>query len=509
MASTETDKLAVIDIGSNTIRLQVSEILEKTYRIVTEHKDLAKLGEVVFKHGLFNEEAFDRLDRAMFDIKTILDTQQPKYIRAVATASFREASNFKDVVKHIKETYDIDIEVIDGKLEAEITFLAASASFQLSKYRALIVDIGGGSTEFILSDFGKIEKIESIKTGCSIITDMFIKSDPISNDDYTNMKDYLAKEISSLDLDESIDIIICSGGSMNNIAVVHNTEKNLDTNAIVKFVDRKYLKGIVQTLRSKNIEERAKINGLEPKRADNILPAPLQIDIILDNCHCGGFFTLNGGLRTGLTIDTLNKLGIELPFQQNESDDVRYSRLLDIGNKFFFEEEHSLQVEKLSKHIFDGLKDILLLNDQDWKILQAAAVLHDIGQHISYSKHHKHSYYLIQNSQLLGYSRAEQEIIACIARYHRKSLPKPKHTEFTSLNEQSQIKVMKLAGILRTADALDRAHKSRITEMSVEIKRKDIKLITNYAGDLSMERRKLADKSDLLSKVTGREVILL
>lgn len=167
---------------------------------------------------------------------------------------------------------------------------------------------------------------------------------------------------------------------------------------------------------------------------------------------------MSGGLRSGLTIDTINKLGIELPFQNN-TENIRYSRLMEIGNKFDFDEPSAVHVRNLAKMLYERLAGELGLGGRDWILLEAASLLRDVGKHITYTKHHKHSYYLIKHSELVGYSAAEVDIIANVARYHRKSPPKTSHVDYMFMSDEDQEKVLKLAAILRIAIALDRSHR--------------------------------------------------
>jgi len=500
-------EIAVIDIGSNTVRLQVSEVQDKSYRIVDEYKDLTMLGNYIFDKGMLEQDGLEKLLHVMRDIKTIIDTRGAKLMRAVATASLRAASNHEEVLKAIKDTTGIEVEIISGEEEARLTYLAATGNFQLSKYKALIVDIGGGSAEFTLVDKGEMIKSASHEIGCSKLTRKFLESDPVKESEYRDLKDYIIEDIESFGLDNTLDVLICAGGSLNNISSIFYAKKPTDASQ-VKYVERKYLKKIISDLKFKSVEERKAIDGLEEKRAANILPAPVIVDTIMAQCEIGGFYTLSGGLRNGMTIDALNRLGIELPFQNNY-DDVRFSRLLEIGNKYKFDEEHALHVRKLTMRLFELLKDELFLNDDDCDLLEASALLHDIGNYISYSKHHKHAYYLIKNSELIGFSNTEIEIIANVARYHRKSPPKQKHEPFQNADEESQERILKLASIIRIADALDRSQRSQVIDFDIKITDDSINISLYADGNISMEIRGFGLKKQLLEDITGKQVTLV
>ena len=506
--------IAVIDIGSNSIRMQVSEFLEKSYRIVDDYKELTRIGDDVFEKGYFSEKTIRNIIDVLKLMKRLLDNRKIEVLNIVATEPFREAKNSIDVVDLIKKECGFDVEIISGEQEAYLIYLAAAANFQMSHLKVLVVDIGGGSTEFSLVDKGELICAISTKLGCSRVTKRFIKHDPPLLDEIFQLKNYISRGLikASIDnavdfLDTYVDIVICTGGTMNNVADISYKE-NSKSDSIVKYVERKFLKKLTSDAEWKTVDERMKMNNLEPKRADIILPAMVLVDLLLEKTACSGFYSLRAGLRNGLTISVLNNLGIELPFQ-NEIKDVSYSRLIEIGNKFSFEEEHARHVTDLAKIIFESLKEPMKLNGIHWKLLEAAAILHDIGNYISYSSHHKHSYYLIKNSDIVGFNDNEIEMIANIARYHRRSLPKEGHEPYKNLSTIEKNTINKLSGILKVADGLDRSHKSLISDLKIEIRKQDIDIIPQSTKDLYLERKGFVYKKDLLEKTTGKKIHLL
>jgi exopolyphosphatase/guanosine-5'-triphosphate,3'-diphosphate pyrophosphatase len=303
-------------------------------------------------------------------------------------------------------------------------------------------------------------------------------------------------------------MVICTGGSMNNVAVVKHYKDKLVRASNVKYVERIFLKKFIKDFSEKSYSQRIKTEGLEEQRGDLILPAAIQTDMILNETGASGFYTLSGGLRAGLTIDTINRMGIELPFQNN-AENIRYSRLIEVGNKFEFDESGAVQVMKLAKKLYTGLAYEMGLGGRDWVLLEAAAVLRDVGKHIAYSKHHKHTYYLIKHSELVGYSVKEVELIANIARYHRKSSPKQSHEDYNMLNDTDRERVIKLASILRIAIALDRSHKGQIKNLKVDVRDSSVVIEAVSKGDISMEIRDFELKKELISKLLKKTVELV
>lgn len=498
-------QVAVIDIGSNSIRMQISEIFGKSYKVVEDYKETLRIGDEVFIKGNFSDRAIEDMLSVLKKIKSLIDGKNVDIIRVVATAAFREAKNGYIVADIIEKETGLKVEIISGKVEAYFNYLSAAANFQLSKSNAVIVDIGGGSAELCVTNDGNLKYAITTNLGCSKLTKMFIRHTPPLIDEILKMKKYISEQLKHYEINKDIALIICSGGTIYNVSEIYYKEKNKEDTAI-KYVDRKFLKKMISTMELKEIDEIIKINGIEPKRADIMLAAMIFIDILLEKTRLSGFYTLRAGLRTGLTIDTMNKMGYELPFQNG--DDVRFSRLIEIGNKFSFEEEHARQVNFLVQKLFDLLKDELKLNEKHREILEGAAILHDIGNYISYSSHHKHSYYLIKNSELLGYTPEEKEIIANVARYHRRSLPKVTHEPYNNMGTDQKAIIRKLAGLLRLADGLDRSHNKLVHNISI-VNNNDVLIIKPISDiDIYIEIEGANSKKELLEEELGKKIVI-
>ena len=498
-------QIAVIDIGSNSIRMQISEVLGKSYKIVEDYKEILRIGDEVFLRGEFSDRAIDDILNVLKKIKSLIDGKNVDITRVVATAAFREAKNGYIVAEIIEKEIGLKVEIISGKDEAYFNYLSAAANFQLSKSNAIIVDIGGGSAEICITDNGNLKNAITTNLGCSKLTKMFIKHSPPIIDEVLKMKKYISGQLRHYEINKDIALVICSGGTMYNVSEIYYKEKSKADTAI-KYVDRKFLKKMISTMEMKDTDTIKNINGIEPQRADIMIAAMIFIDILLEKTRLSGFYTLRAGLRTGLTIDTMNKMGFELPFQNG--DDVRFSRLIEIGNKFSFEEDHARQVNFLANKLFELLRGRLQLSEKYRKVLEGAAILHDIGNYISYSSHHKHSYYLIKNSELLGYTPEEIEIIANIARYHRRSVPKLSHEPYYSLGVDQKAVIRKLAGLLRLADGLDRSHNMLVHDILINENNDVLQIKPVSDVDIYIEIEGANSKKELLEEELGKKITL-
>jgi exopolyphosphatase/guanosine-5'-triphosphate,3'-diphosphate pyrophosphatase len=503
-------KIAVIDIGSNSVRLQISEIQErKRFRILLEEKDTIRLGEEVFEKGYFGPNSVRKAIQTLKKYKTIIDQQEIEHLRCVATAGFREAANQEELIHLIFQETGIRVDVISGKEEARLIALGVFSNFDLQDKNALIVDIGGGSAELIAGNAKKIHDIKSLSLGCTRLTKFFLKSSPVRQYELSMLEKHLDAVFNKMKkiVDKTpVNVIIGTGGSLNNITQIIYRIFQKNDNGMTREVSLKQVSDLNREVAKRNYKERLLLPGLEKRRVDIVLAAGKVIEKIMKLYKINGFTSLSKGLRDGLTTDTINKLGILFPSQQNHRH-IKEQRIREIGHKYFFDERHAENVAKIAFQLFETLKDPLGL-EENWKgYLWAAAMLHDIGYHISFSKHHKHSQYLIEHSDLVGFNAHETRIISNIARYHRKSPPKISHKAFRELSILEKDIVNKLAAILRVADAMDRGHLESPHNFETVLEPHFMRIrIKVPEGELILEKEGIEKKGDFFEQIFKRKV---
>lgn len=488
------DLVAAIDIGTNSFHLVIARINSKgRFTVITRAKEVVRLGSSSNDMKYISPEAMNRGVDALNRFKLICDSYQAQII-AVATSATREALNKDEFITRVKNETGIEINIVSGYEEARLIYLGVLQSLNIYDKRILLVDIGGGSTEFLIGEKGNVIYANSTKIGAVRLTNKFFSDKKISGKDIESaeqfVKGVLSPVIRHLESME-FELTIGSSGTIMNIASIINAEDlpddetDFSMNGFV--IKKKQLNAATEKIfEAETLPQRLSIPGLDPKRADIITAGAIIIKQIFDGLGLEKMTVSNYALREGIITNQVQQSSGHYDF--SNLTDVRYGSVLHLGENTNFDRQHSFQVLGLAVKIFDFLKNRYSLSPDDKIYLEAACILHDVGHHISPNAHHKHSYYIIRNSELLGFNDREIEIIANVARYHRKSHPKSKHEGFGKLDLHSRELVRRLSGILRLADALDRSHKSIVK--SIELIQADNTLkirLTDCASEPSLE----------------------
>ncbi len=514
MTNSIKPRLAAVDIGTNSFHLVIVEADTATgkFKILGREKENVRLGTGSTDMKYLSEEAMIRGIETLKRFKTMADSAEAP-LRAIATSAVREAKNQSEFIKRVKEATGIKIEVASGVEEARYIYLGILQALPVFNKQILLIDIGGGSAEFLIGLHREIIYDNSLKLGAMRTTQRFFgDAKEIDSKQVKECRKYVkgmlnmvARGTKKIPFEEAIG----SSGTINNIASIIKVKRGESLEApINNFTFTKdELKDVVdEILEAKSIKQRAKIAGLDPARADIIVGGAIIVEQIFKELELKELTVSEFALREGIVFDTIEKKYMSK--QAGHLDDIRYKSVIHIAESFKYEKEHAMSVTGLALKIFDQTKDLHLLGATEREYLEAAAILHEVGSFVSHSQHHRHSYYLIRNSELLGYTENEKEIIANVARYHRKSHPKAKHADFTKLSSEDQLIVKKLASILRIADGLDRTHQSSVRDLvcSRTNGQLDIMLKANRGKQLELEIWAAEQKKQLFEETYGVEV---
>lgn len=500
-------RIAAIDIGSNSIRSIIAEVdaLGKV-RVLDDEKATVRLGENLTKSGSISPAAFSRAVDAMTRIRKLIDGLKVSEIEAVATSAVRTASNGNELIEVLSGILSREIRIISGEEEAELVAISARHNFDMSGTRYAMVDIGGGSLEIVTALGSHVEKVYSLELGAVVMTERFLSADPIKLVDLGKLQRHVRAAFKKTFSDEklSVQTFIGSGGTITSLgSMVMNMRKQAYSSIHGYEVLRSEVVHLLAMLMRKDLKGRRAVPGLNPDRADIIVAGLAVVDELMKFFGANMMLVNERGIREGLLIRCMKRLGLIPPSSTQRS--WRESVLV-FARSCHYDEPHSRHVSKLALSLFDGLAKEFALKRSERKILEAAALLHDIGYFISYNSHHKHSYHLIRHADLFGFTPREREMMALISRYHRKSLPKKKHTGYQMLDVKDQQSVGRLAGILRLADGLDRRRSGQVEV--VEIRRCSggyrIKLLGTE--DISVEIFGGNAKKDLFEKAFDGEI---
>jgi len=466
--------LGAIDIGTNSFHLVVAKIhSNKGFTVLTKDKEVVRLGSGSNDMKYISEEAMQRGVSVLKRFALICKSFGAERIRAVATSATREAHNKEEFITRVKDETGIEIETISGYEEARLIYLGVMQALPVYNEKILLIDIGGGSTEFLIGKRGNIKYANSVKLGAVRMTQKFFSDERIKRSSVDEARLFVKGVISQIVREvkhEEYDMIIGTSGTITNLGFIVRADNHFEFEDNINMNKYTFDKNGLETsvkkiLKAETYNERLKIPGLDPKRADIIVAGSIILEQIFEELKIKKLTISNYALREGIIFDSITSYSEE--DVSMHLSNVRYKSVMGLGEKAGFDKKHAAQVMSIAVKLYDFLKDRYNLNENDEECLEAACLLHDIGYYISHSQHHKHSYYIIRNSELLGFNEAEIELIANIARYHRKSHPKAKHENYNRLDAITQSKVCKLAGILRIADSLDRSHKAVINKISI------------------------------------------
>ncbi|MDJ0571432.1 MAG: Ppx/GppA phosphatase family protein [Pleurocapsa sp. MO_192.B19] len=466
--------IAAIDIGTNSIHMVIVQVEPSlpSFTVIAKEKDTVRLGDRDAATGKLTPEAIKRSLATLRRCKELATSLKAKQIIAVATSATREAPNGEDFLRQIELELGIVVNLISGQEEARRIYLGVLSGMDFNDQPHIIIDIGGGSTELILADIHEPRFLSSTKVGAVRLSKEFVTTDPISDGELKVLRAYVrgmlersVEEIwHNLQLNE-VPRLVGTSGTIETLAIIHAKEE-LDTvpDPLNGYeISRKDIEKLVKKLAKMSYKERLDVPGISERRAEIIVPGAVILLEAMRMLKLDSVMVCERALREGMIVDWMLTRGL-INSRLRYQNEVKNRNVLKIAHKYHVDLDYSQRVTKFALSIFDQLQGKL----HSWgiaekELLWSAAILHNCGVYVSHSSHHKHSYYLIRNAELLGFTELELELIANIARYHRKSKPKKKHEPYDRLtHKQYQLMVRQLSAILRLAVALDRRNKGAI-----------------------------------------------
>ena len=498
-------RISAIDIGSNSIRQTIADVSPTgTIRVVDEMKAAPRLGAGLYEKGKLSEIAIQNAMSTLSRMATLANQLGVKRTEVVATSAVRDAANGEEFLRLVKSETGLKVRILHGEDEARLSFRSALAHFDLGVGRAVVMDIGGGSLELALSADGLVDRLISLPFGAIQMTERYLgpgtKKKGLSK---------LRKHV-RLELRRHLSArhwhatrIFCSGGTFTTLASIYLARIGMESAKTVHgtVIPNIELEHIVDMLHDMSQAERQGVPGLNAARSDIILAGLAVAAEVAARLEARELVVSAYGIREGILLESAH-----VAPSPADPGEARERSVLQLAERSHYEEPHSKHVQKLALQIFDSIGQRLGCIPDDRKLLSDAALLHDIGYHISYDKHNKHSYHLIEHAELLGTTPAEQIIVANVARYHRGAEPRKKHRNFGGLERPVRQTIKRLSAILRVADGFDRGHASAVAEIKVRWMERALRLSavpSRPAYNLRLELWGASRKSNLLSDLAG------
>jgi exopolyphosphatase/guanosine-5'-triphosphate,3'-diphosphate pyrophosphatase len=500
-------RVAAVDVGSNAIRFLAGEFRALgEYEVLEEERVAVRLGHDVFLSGKLTPEAMNAAVEAIKRFRGRMDALGIEHYRAVATSATRESRNGAEMVARVRREAGIELETITGQEEARLVNLAIVNRVPMGDDKWITVDVGGGSVEVSLVDASGILWSESHVMGSVRLLEELSTAGDEPGRFQRLLREYAATlQIPIIAQHWNPRGTIATGGNAETLAKLAGANPGRGRVAAVPL---QTLRGLMEMLSKLSYRQRVDQLGLREDRADVILPAGMIYERVASLAGADELLVPAVGLKDGVLLDLAEDVASHQA-HEDRKDRQAVAGAMAIGRRYMFDEAHALQVVRLAGSLFDQLGKVHGLGPDERRMLLAAGVLHDIGTFVGYKKHHKHSLYLIANSEVPEFTPREIDIIANVARYHRKGVPAEHHVTFTALPEEDRQRVVKLASLLRIADALDREHLQAVRAVTARVTRgKKLKLEVEADGDLLLERWALRRKSDLFTSTFGLEVDL-
>ena len=485
-------RIAAIDIGTNSIHMIVVQVRpDQSFEVIDREKEMVRLGAGGLDGRALTPEAMHTALQVLSKFRRLAESHKVDEVVAVATSATREAENGGEFLRAVTQQTGIRPRVISGTEEARLIHLAAVYGVSVPGDVAVVIDIGGGSVEVTRGAGPSVELGRSFKLGVIRLTERFVTTDPLEPRDERKLVRHIDEEIGKY-LHQmaraGFERVIGTSGTILSLGSVASAADGGEHGSSLRNrrFAAKQIRRVRKDLVALDLEERLRVPGLEPRRADLAVAGAILLDEILRRLGAEEITLCDLSLREGLVLDYISRHRKEIA-QADRYPDVRRRSVFELAERCRYWPDHSQHVARLAVALFDQTRAIHGLTDREREWLEYAAILHDVGVHISYEGHHKHSYYLVKNGDLRGFEPGEIEAIALVARYHRQATPKRKHEGFRAVGRRTRAAVRTLAAILRLAESLDRSHAQTITGLELHDRGDDDLVQLRATGDVELE----------------------
>jgi exopolyphosphatase/guanosine-5'-triphosphate,3'-diphosphate pyrophosphatase len=483
-------RIAAIDVGTNSIHMIVCRLRpDRSFEVIDREKDMIRLGTSALEGRALPEASIAAALQTLSRFRRLADSHGVDEIIATATSAVREAVNGGDLIAAVHRDIGIRVRVISGTEEARLIHLAAVYAVDVARKRVVVIDIGGGSTEITLGTAFRLQSAKSFKLGVIRLTERFVRSDPLSGRDERKLERHIRRETSAFLRQirrRGFDRVIGTSGTILSLGALASRAPHRTDDVRNVRVSAKDLARLRDRLTAVPLESRLKMPGLDPSRADLSVAGAVLIDTLLDELKATEMTLCDFALREGLVLDYIQRNAAQIR-KVDRYPEVRRRSVIELAERCNYHPAHAAQVARLALALFDATRSRHKLGAREREWLEYGALLHDIGVHISYERHHRHSYYLVKHGGLRGFDPEEIEVIGLVARYHRQSTPRKAHDGFGELGREARRIVRLLSAFVRLAEGLDRSHAQVIQRLDSRGDDAGLRIRLHAKGDPELE----------------------
>ena len=504
-------RYAAIDIGSNSVRMEAAEVLPgQPTRILASDREVTRLGESVFRAGSVSEDAIKTTCAVLARMAALYRRLECVGVRAVATSAIRDCSNQTVFLARASEAAGTQVEIISGREEARLIHLGVESNWPQTRKRTLIIDIGGGSAEIIASDDGRLREAFSRPLGAVRLREIFLRTDPPTPRQLHQLTEYILEKLDSpvrrlgrSGWDRAIATSATAAAVAGAVARVPGSKR--DEIDRFRFSSAQVRKLYAQ-LSAMTLAQRRKVTGIGPRRAEIIVSGVAVLAEFMREFGLAFCYYSRAGVRDGIIADlAARNVGAELSrLSRDQKTEVE-----EMCRHYGVSLAHARKVANIASLLFTALGPLHELPPAAGKLLEAAAYLHDVGHYVSGVGHHKHSYYVVSNSDMPGFTERERLLIAALCRYHRKALPTPAHNAYQLLSADEKRLLTLSIPILRLADNLDRSHDQRILALNCRLRNGNVLLQVHSRGDIDLEQWGAERAGESFRQIYNREISIV
>ncbi len=500
---------AAVDIGSNSVRLKIARLIGHRLEAIHEDREVTRLGESVFHSGFLSPDAIDNTIKVLRRFHRAVQDRAVDSVRVVATSAMRDARNSRAFMEWVRSATGWRVEIISGLEEARLIHLGLISSSRGNNGPVLMMDLGGGSCELTLSDKGSIRSTVSLPLGAVRLTNDFLHHDPPRKPELQRLKALVAREVTRIServMRAHPKVVIATSGTAESLAAAcHTLYKTKGPRAAA--VSRAQMHNIAKKLSRLPIAERRKIQGIGPRRAEIIVAGAMVYAEILDRCRLAGFRFSPLGLRDGLLAQMVADYDRGAR-SRRQVESERWESIREAMDHYHIDVDHAFAVRNSAEQLFKDLRSVHRLPPEYEEWLSAAALLYEVGDYVNRMGRHRHTYYIISHSEILGYTPQQRHIIAAIARYLGKSRPSAAATPMKVLSPADRELVRKASMLLRLARSLNLGRSGAVGKARVRIRDGGVvfHLVPKGRGSIELETWAVEKEKAYFREVFGREL---